>query len=77
VEGLHGPWRRLGLGPRFYFFLILGIGVVLAACWAVVLWQRPDLIPIFLSWYLPIGSIVFGFALGATLLAMWLAKKYE
>lgn len=73
----YGSWRRLNLGPRFYLYLLLGIGVVLAACWGVVLWQRPDLLPIFLSWYLPIGASVFGIAIGGALLAIWLGNRLE
>ncbi len=73
----YSSWRRLGLGPRFYLCLFLGIAVVLACCWGGVLWQRPDLLPIFLSWYLPLGIIVFSFAIGGAALIIWITNRLE
>ncbi len=73
----HGSWRHLGLSTRFYLFLVLGIGVVLAGCWVYVLWRRPDILPLFLSWYLPLGLTVFGFSVALILLARWIASRFE
>ena len=75
--GPHGPWRHLALGSRFYLRLLLGAAGVVAACAALVLWRRPDVMPLFLSSYLPIGLTVLGIALGLTILAIWIEKRFE